>query len=349
MILQRWGVEKAKELIARAIAENLNVKQLVGTGTASCPGGRTTFSIADLGCSVGLNTFIAVENIVDSIKLKLNPASLSLECIEFQVFFNDLVSNDFNLLFKSLPSERGYFAAGVPGGFHGRLFPSRSLHFVHSSYALHWLSEVPKEVVDPGSPFYNKGRIGYATAPVEVYEAFVAKFSEDMERFLNARGEEVVGGGLLAFIIPCLSDGLPPSQCSLPAIGDVLGSALMDMVHQGMITEDKVDSFNLPRYHTSPKELTAIIERSGNFSIEMMEVLDRPPMPEVIDKSICFRMMVRHFRATLEGLIREQFGDGLVDQVFERFSKKLEESSIFTDPKYKPGVEMFVLLKRKIA
>lgn len=222
-------MEKAKELIGRAIAENLDLQQL--TGTASSSGAPTTFSIADLGCSVGPNTFIAIRSIIDSVKLKLNSAGLSSEDTGFQVFFNDHASNDFNTLFKTLPGERDYFAAGVPGGFHGRLFPSRSLHFVHSSYALHWLSEVPKEVVDPGSPLYNRGRIDYAAAPREVYDAFRAKFSEDMERFLSARGEEIVGGGLLAFIIPCLPDGFTPSLCFLPAIANVLGSTLMDMVH----------------------------------------------------------------------------------------------------------------------
>ena len=32
--------------------------------------------------------------------------------------------------------------SGTPGSFYGRLFPSNSLHFVHSSYSLQWLSQV---------------------------------------------------------------------------------------------------------------------------------------------------------------------------------------------------------------
>ncbi|KAL0409410.1 UNVERIFIED_CONTAM: Farnesoic acid carboxyl-O-methyltransferase, partial [Sesamum radiatum] len=49
------------------------------------------------------------------------------------VFFNDKVGNDFNTLFSSLPSERLYYATGVPGSFHGRLLPKASLHFAYSS------------------------------------------------------------------------------------------------------------------------------------------------------------------------------------------------------------------------
>jgi jasmonate O-methyltransferase len=34
------------------------------------------------------------------------------------------------------------FFAGVPGSFYCRLFRAKSLHFVHSSYSLMWLSRV---------------------------------------------------------------------------------------------------------------------------------------------------------------------------------------------------------------
>lgn len=80
-----------------------------------------------------------------------------------------------------------------------------------------------------------------------------------------------------------------------------------------------------------------------------MEALDHQLKVDVIDKATSFPMMVRHWGATLDGLIEEQFGDDPVNEVFEQFGKKPEESPIFTDPKYKPGIEMFMLLKRKIA
>jgi hypothetical protein len=108
--------------------------------------------MADLGCSSGPNTVLIVSEIIDIIgttshNLNRPPPSL-------QAFLNDLPGNDFNAIFKSLESfyrtletEKGNmfghcFISGVPGSFYGRLFPNNSLHFIHSSYALMWISEV---------------------------------------------------------------------------------------------------------------------------------------------------------------------------------------------------------------
>ena len=90
-------MEAAKVLINEAIAEKLDLKQVISS---------KLFTIADLGCSTGPNTIIAVENIMEAVKLKYQSFGSSQEALEFQVFFNDHVSNDFNTLFKSLPSDK---------------------------------------------------------------------------------------------------------------------------------------------------------------------------------------------------------------------------------------------------
>ncbi|XP_016557118.2 uncharacterized protein LOC107856652 [Capsicum annuum] len=59
-------------------------------------------------------------------------------------------------LFRSQPIDRSYYAFGVPGTFHCRLFPSQSIHFAHCSSAIHWLSKCPEELLDEKSPAWNK-------------------------------------------------------------------------------------------------------------------------------------------------------------------------------------------------
>ena len=111
-----------------------------------------SLAIADLGCSSGPNTFFVVSEIIKAMEKLCR--ELNQKPPEYNVFMNDLPGNDFNNIFRSLESFKQklsiemenrcgpcYFS-GVPGSFYGRLFPNKSLHFVHSSYGLQWLSKV---------------------------------------------------------------------------------------------------------------------------------------------------------------------------------------------------------------
>ena len=214
-------MEIAKEKINEAVANHFDIKALSDSLKPVC--------IADLGCSTGANTFISVQNIVEAIEQKYKSKGVNAKIPDFLVFFNDHVSNDFNTLFKSLPPNRQYFAAGVPGSFHGFLFPKASLHLIHSSCALNWLSKVPIEVMDESSPAWNKGRIHYTNAPKQVVEAYSTQFAKDMESFLFARAQELVVGGLLVLFVPAVPDVMSNSDTFTGTELDLLGSCLMDM------------------------------------------------------------------------------------------------------------------------
>lgn len=214
---QKGAVDAAKELINESIANNLDLK-LIGFNTSKA------FQVADLGCSTGPNTFIAVQNIIEAVEQKLPH-----ETLEFQVFFNDHYDNDFNTLFKTLPSSRKYFASGVPGSFRNRLFPKSSLHFVHSSYALHWLSRIPAEIVDRNSPVWNKDSIQCTGSVKGVTEAYATQFENDTVSFLDARAEDIVPGGLMVILTLAMPDGIPMSETANGVLYDVLGSCLNDL------------------------------------------------------------------------------------------------------------------------
>ena len=122
------------------------------------------FRIADLGCATGINTLLVADTIVTAVKLTFIRHSVDVP--EFQVFFADLPSNDFNTLFRTLPplredetstgltapeaqydqikspATRSYFSSAVSGSHYRRLFPRQTLHFCHSSTSLQWLSQV---------------------------------------------------------------------------------------------------------------------------------------------------------------------------------------------------------------
>ncbi|CAK9144639.1 unnamed protein product [Ilex paraguariensis] len=212
-----------KEMINKAITKKFDVKNMISISR--------TIRIADLGCSVGPNTFIAMQNVIAVVEKKYYSQVLPSEKLEFQMFFNDHISNDFNTLFASLPVDRQYFVAGVPGSFYELLFPSSSLQFVHSAYALHWLSKVPKKLLDKKSLAWNKGKIHYIGASDEVRNACAAQFEKDMENFLNARSKEIIAGGMMVLIMVGLPDDFQPSETSTGVTFNFLESSLMDMVN----------------------------------------------------------------------------------------------------------------------
>lgn len=180
-----------------------------------------------MGCSAGPNTFIAIQNIVNAINQSKNPDSI----LEFHVFFNDHSGNDFNTLFRTLSPSRKYFMAGVPGSFHSRLFPRSSLHIVHSSCSLHWLSKVPAGIADRESPAWNKDDIYCRGSIKEVADAYSGQCKSDLGSFLGARSEEIVPGGLMIIIMPALPNGVTMHETTAGLSFDFLGSCLVDMAN----------------------------------------------------------------------------------------------------------------------
>lgn len=128
LVVQRTAITAALPILHEAL------KLMHGVGG----GFPRLFRIVDLGCSSGSNTLYVVSHILDKIEdLDMNNSH------DFEVFLNDLPDNDFNNLFKLLPSlNKKCFLYASPGSFYNRLFASNSLHFAFSSYSLHWLSQV---------------------------------------------------------------------------------------------------------------------------------------------------------------------------------------------------------------
>ncbi|KAI3845185.1 hypothetical protein MKX03_024843 [Papaver bracteatum] len=325
--LQRRGIDLSRGMIKEAIAKEFDVENQLTNNP------NTTFRIVDLGCSVGSNSLISVNAIIEAMDLKFESYFHGLQLKqtatpEFQVYFNDIASNDFNTLFRLIPLEKRYLAAGVPGSFYGRLFPRGSLHFVNSSTALQWLSRVPKEIGDINSSAWNKGRIHYSNASKEVLQAYSAQYAMDMEAFLLARGHEIVSGGLMFILVPAIPDETLISQTSTGILADVLGSCLLEMAKMDIVEEAKVDSFNIPLYLTSPKQVKELVERNGCFTIERLERLEA-----VFPPAIGAKILSNHLRASVEEIVKQHFGfsDNDLDILFDLCSKKLVDPlSIFT-------------------
>ncbi|CAI9108645.1 OLC1v1008304C1 [Oldenlandia corymbosa var. corymbosa] len=294
-----------------------------------------TWCIADLGCSSGPNTFMAVFDLIKTVDKRRK--SLGLESPEYQVFLNDLPTNDFNTIFKSVPEfqeklrnemEAGFgqcFVTGVPGSFYQRLFPSRSLHFVYSSYSLHWISKVP-EMEEA-----NKGNIHMANScPASVIKAYVKQFEKDFSSFLSCRSEEIVTGGRMVLTLlgrknenPCSKEGYYHWE--------LLAMALREMVSEGLIQEEELDSFNIPDYKPSPTEVQSLIEVEGSFKIDRLETSEihwNAYEGEILENGK-FRdggnNVAKCIRAIAEPLLVRHFGEEIIEEVFSRYKDILND------------------------
>ncbi|CAI0403658.1 unnamed protein product [Linum tenue] len=319
-IMQKNIVDTAKQAMQRAIEHELDLKSLFPLSATS----SATFHIADFGCSIGPTTFMSVQNIIEAVNHNNNQASTTKLPLEFQVSFNDQTNNDFNTLFRSLPAHRhdNYFAAGVPGSFYGRLFPTSSLHLGSISSSLHWISRVPGELTAAG----RRDSIQCTGLDEDVARAYSGQFTRDMEAFFDARAEELVSGGLLAISALCLPAGAVLAQTGL---------------------EEKLKSFYLPMYYPQAEELEASITKKRCFSIRKL-VKMAPPSPEKSQKLI--QTSASQIRAVSEAIIKQHFKTitpDSVDLIFERLKEKLAENMhAITSPTTLHHLEVFILAKR---
>ncbi|KAK7309310.1 hypothetical protein RJT34_05930 [Clitoria ternatea] len=295
--------------------------------------GRLT--MADLGCSSGPNTLFVISEVIKSVEKLCQ--ELNHSSPEYQIFMNDLPGNDFNNIFKSLANFKEKlseeiqagcgtcFFAGVPGSFYGRIFPNKTLHFVHSSYSLQWLSKVPEGVEN------NKGNIYMAsTSPANVLNAYYEQFQRDFSLFLKCRAEEIVEGGrmVLTFLGRRSND---PSSKECCYIWELLAMALNDMVSKGMIKEEEMDTFNIPQYTPSPSEVEVEVLKEGSFTINGLEVTEMPW--NAFDSECSLHTSVsdggynvtKCMRAVAEPLLVSHFGEAVIELVFSRYQHILIE------------------------
>ncbi|KAL6993536.1 gibberellin A4 carboxyl methyltransferase [Sarracenia purpurea var. burkii] len=293
-----------------------------------------SLGIADLGCSSGNNSLSIIKEMVDAIE---EASQRALQPVpEFRVHLNDLPTNDFNAIFLALPDfyrelRRGrddggppIYIAAYPGTFYGRLFPSDCLHFIHSSYSLHWLSRVPPGIYDEQGKSINKGKIYISeSSPPQVSEAYFRQFQEDFSLFLRSRSKELINGGRMVFILLGRM-GSNHTDRNNSLWWELLSRSLSILVSQGKIEEEKLDSYNVHFYAPSQQELEDEIGREGSFQVERLETFE---IEKVALEGITGygSAVARTIRAVQESMLSHHFGEGILDDLFHHFGRLVDE------------------------
>ncbi|KAG0491038.1 hypothetical protein HPP92_007901 [Vanilla planifolia] len=336
--LQEHAIIRTRPILEEAIGELCN--------TISAE----TLVIADLGCASGPNAFRVISEIIASVE---GHYIRSGRCPpEIQYFLNDLPGNDFNSLFRSpyLYERRTsdqevvgclpLYVVGLPGSFYGRLFPLKSVHLFYSSYSLHWLSQVPQGLEDLESNMY----VTEESSPLS-WKIYLEQYERDFSRFLKLRSKELFFGGRMIFT--SLGRGNPPTCGENTHLWRLLSDALRDMAFEGIIQWDKLKAFKLPIYFPLMEEVKAVVEKEGSLSIEKVHTFESnwDPLDEsnedfVLDEVSSGQNVATSIRAVIEPLLSNQFGDGIIDDLFSRLAKNVAKHMLKGKPKYL----VFVLL-----
>ncbi|PAN17678.1 hypothetical protein PAHAL_3G148900 [Panicum hallii] len=264
-------------------ADNSNFQQLIASVTRKARrdmaaalyrarGRPASLAIADLGCATGPNALLMVSDAVDAV-LAESKSGGDEGAPQLHVFLNDLPANDFNAVFRLLPSSplagTGCLVSAWPGSFYRRVFPDASLDYVVSSSSLHFLSKAPSMATE----HLNRGRVHVTEAgPAAVLDAYRAQFHADFLAFLSCRAAETRARGLLLLTFVARRDARPTAHdCYL---WDLLADALMDMAAAGLVDEEKVHSFNAPYYAPCPDDLARVIAKEGSFALRTMQLFD---------------------------------------------------------------------------
>ncbi|KAJ4882418.1 S-adenosyl-L-methionine-dependent methyltransferases superfamily protein [Raphanus sativus] len=288
--------------------------------------------LADLGCSSGQNTFLVMSEIVNTINVlckEWNQNPPEIDCC-----LNDLPTNDFNTTFKfltffndKLTSKKPCFVSGVPGSFYSRLFPRKSLHFVHSNYSLHYLSKVPDGLEKNKMSLYIT-----SSSPLSEYKAYLNQFQKDFMTFLRMRSEEMVSNGRMVLTLigrKTLDDPQYRDCCHWLSL---LSDSLCDLVFEGLVSASKVNSFKVPFYDPNEEEVKEIIRNEGSFTVNDLEAhlfdlgLSNEDYGLQSDRPKAGEKEANCIRAVTETILVAHFGDAIdIDTLFEKYAHHVSQ------------------------
>lgn len=151
------------------------------------------FTIADFGSAHGRNSMHIMKLIIHCLKQnnKIEDEKHVL------VIHNDLPMNDWTILFDLLNQDNSYYNVASGRSFYEPCLPPNSVSFGYSSTSLHWLSRKPCNISNHCASLFAQG---------DELKAFQEQARLDWIHFLEYRSDELLPGGVLILLIPCVDD-----------------------------------------------------------------------------------------------------------------------------------------------
>ena len=120
---------------------------------------------------------------------------------------------------------------------------------------------------------------------------------------------------------------------------------------QGLVLEEKVDTFNAPYYGPCAEELELEIQKEGSFIMDRLEAVevdwdggaDMSNTTETVTVSSGQRV-AKAIRAVVESMLESHFGRDIMDDLFRRHVELVDKHLAKTRTKY---ISLVIYLIRK--
>ncbi|KAL8536881.1 hypothetical protein ACS0TY_012164 [Phlomoides rotata] len=229
--------------------------------------------------------------------------------------------------------------------------------------------QVPLGLKESGINF-NKGKIYISkTSPDCVAKAYLSQFQKDFFLFLRSRAEEVVPAGRMV-----LSFMGRTSPVAAAEVGrhqwELLAHALISMALDGLVEEERIDSFNAPYYapcgeevrHVIEEEVRHVIEEEVFFIVNHLEAFEigwdrgspddnnafgkhdyenNNPQHLIMSRG---QLLSNTIRAMVESMLESHFGAQIMDELFRRYAHLVDHYFSTTVAKH---INLVISLTRK--
>ena len=266
--------------------------------------------IADFGSAQGRNSMHVMKFIIEYLKETKKIESEN----QILVVHNDLPTNGWTTLFDLLNHDHFYYGVANGRSFYERCLPDNSLSIGYSSTSLHWLSCKPCNISNHCSSLFAQG---------DELRAFQEQARLDWTHFLEYRSCELIVGGVLILLIPCV---------------DERGSNGFDIIRellykcaQLVLTSKELLDYTLPIYARSYSECVdhQLFDR---YSFELIKVdFGSVSMPfieqwqkETLTTDQFIQSMTSYVRSWSESILRQTLvinnrSSQDIEQIAERF------------------------------
>jgi hypothetical protein len=225
-------------------------------------------TIADFGCSQGLNSMRPMERAIAALMPRTGAER------DFAVVHTDQPHNDFTSLFTLLGQGQlsyrhdrpNVFSFAIGRSFYEPLLPTRTLTFGWSAMALHWMSHLPSPLAD---------HIWIMRGTEAERAAIAAVAAQDWRVFLGQRMRELIPGGQLVLVVGAADE---QGSSGLEALQDVANEVLQALVAEGSMPRHTYSTMTIPSYARTRAELEAPLRGDllPGLRLEEMTVCQTP-------------------------------------------------------------------------